>query len=355
MYKFLYNAFLKRFINNIYWGRSNLHKKIVNSFIFVSTILLAFSGLIKQVIVLSTSRNNSLYNNSLTFSFSDIVSQGYSIQPLEFKKLGRYFNVIEYTVQNGDSLESIAVKHNVTKDTIKWANPKIDYYTEKINIGDILLVPEISGVLYEVKEGETIEDILKKTSGDKFKVIEINQLEGPDFKLYKGQKIIIPDGSLPPPPPPPPLIPPQNFRRIPSNQGQNIYISNYINDIPITNPLSNPMCIGYVFVRGFFPGHNGVDVSKGGGCPIRSIASGRVIFSGWSPWGEGYTVRIDHGNGVQSSYLHGETLWVSVGQYIDMGQEIMYMGTTGNSTGVHLHLSIKINGVFVDPLQFITF
>ena len=142
-----------------------------------------------------------------------------------------------------------------------------------------------------------------------------------------------------------------SYNRIPLYQGQNLTIAGNFNYIELINPLSNPMCSGYVFVRGFFPGHNGIDLSKFGGCPIRSIYQGKVIFAGWSPWGEGYTVRIDHGNGMQSSYLHGETLWVKTGDYVNGGQEIMYMGTTGNSTGIHLHLSIKINGTFIDPLS----
>ncbi|MCS7317825.1 MAG: M23 family metallopeptidase [Candidatus Dojkabacteria bacterium] len=350
----MFTQFKNSVYRNFNWGRSNTYRIFIHFCVISFTIIFVLITVFKdQNKIGAINRFN--WSFSETFGVYDLIYQGNKIELLNVRKPGKYFKIYEHIVSEGEDLNVIANKYNVNKDTIKWANQWIDYYQENIKIGDKLFIPEVIGVLYEVKnDNETLDEVLKKTSGDKFKVVEINQLEGPDFKLYKGQKILIPDGYLPKPPPPPPVIPRQNPSRVPVYIGQNIYIAGNIHGIDVTNPLSNPACNGYVFVRGFFPGHNGVDLAKFGGCPVRAIADGVVIFSGWSPWGDGYTVRIDHGQGIQSSYLHAETLWVSNGEYVKMGQEIMYMGTTGNSTGVHLHLSIKINGQFVDPLNYVS-
>jgi len=345
---------MKKIVYKFYWRRGEFFKYTLNLLIIL-IVLLSFGISFINRLNLNNKDQNIQINYYSLYSNLDILFQGTEIESLSKRKPGNYFYIYEHMVTEGETLESISQKYNVTKDTIKWANQnKIDYYKEKIQAGDILQIPEIPGVLYEVQEDiENIDYIISKTSGDKFKVIEINQLEPPEYKVFKGMKILIPDGRLPPPPHSPQIIPPQNYNRIPIYQGINLAAAGNINDIEIINPLSNPMCIGYVFVRGFFPGHNGIDISKLGGCPIRAIAAGKVIFAGWSQWGEGYTIRIDHGNAIQSSYLHGETIWVNTGDYVNSGQEIMYMGTTGNSTGVHLHLSIKFNGVFIDPLTVI--
>lgn len=340
-------------IYKVYWGRGNFYKKIIHFFFLFITFLTAVLGISNRIIYSYTRKSEIERNYFGLNSYSDLAFQGSNIESLTVRKPGNYFQIYEHKVVEGDKLDDIANKYKVSKDTIKWANQgRVDYHKESLVIGTTLLIPELPGVLHEVKSGETLDEIIRKTSGDKFKIIEINQLEGPDFNLKVGSLILIPDGKLPPPPP---LIPYQNSRRQPTNQGVNVTAGGSVNGIIVGNSLSNPSCRGYVFIRGFFPGHNGLDLSKGGGCPVRAVASGTVIFAGWSPWGEGYTVRIDHGNGVQTSYLHAETLWVTRGQFVNLGQEIMYMGTTGNSTGVHLHLTLKVNGAFVDPGQYIPF
>jgi murein DD-endopeptidase MepM/ murein hydrolase activator NlpD len=130
-----------------------------------------------------------------------------------------------------------------------------------------------------------------------------------------------------------------------------------LNNVQFVNPLSNPGCAGYIQSRGFWGiyAHNGVDLAKNGGCPVRAAAEGDVIFAGWSDYGEGYNVRIYHGNGVQTSYYHGETIWVSVGDHVTAGQEIMYMGCTGNCSGTHVHLGLRLDGTFIDPSPYIPY
>jgi len=98
--------------------------------------------------------------------------------------------------------------------------------------------------------------------------------------------------------------------------------------------------------------HNGVDLAAPVGTPIRAADGGRVIFSGWDG-GFGNVIRIDHENGYVTVYAHNSANLVRVGERVAQGQHIANMGSTGNSTGSHLHFEIRRNGSPVDPWPFI--
>lgn len=338
-----------------FWGRSSLYKNVLHiSFLFFS-ILIFITGISTRLSTVEINSKALNLDNNLNPGDIDLLQQGGSIETILASTPGVYFKVNEYKVENGDSLQSIADKFKVTKDTIKWANTgKIDYYSEKVNVGDTLQIPEVPGVLYQVKDGDTLDSVISKTSGDRATVIDVNQLDSPEYKLAVGSNLLIPDGKLPPPPP---AIPQPSYYRSPTNYGQSLVSgTGTIAGIITSDPLSNPDCAGYVFIRGFSPWHNGVDLSKYGGCPIRAIADGTVIYAGWGTYGEGYNVKIDHGNGIQSMYYHGDgNIWVKPGDHVARGQDIMYMGCTGNCTGTHLHLGLRINGVVSDPAPYVPY
>ncbi len=99
--------------------------------------------------------------------------------------------------------------------------------------------------------------------------------------------------------------------------------------------------------------HKGVDIIAPYGTAIYATAGGTVIESGYSNGGWGYTVVVDHGNGIQSRYAHCSSLNVTVGEKVDRGELIAEVGSTGNSECNHLHLEVNQNGVRVDPMNFI--
>jgi murein DD-endopeptidase MepM/ murein hydrolase activator NlpD len=348
------DKFKRQVLLRTYWGRGSSYKKILHVSVLLVTSFFLLSGI--------TSRLGEIRSSTLIAAESnllgnvDTLQQGLGIITVESQD-SLTFKISEYTVKDGDSIDSVISQFGVNKDTLKWANSsKIDYYSEKLTVGDKLLIPEINGVLYEVQNGDTIDSVVSKTNGNKFEVVEINQLYGSDT-LVSGSRILVPNGTLPPPPPPPPVVPFENIYRSPTNEGVNVaYDLNYskLNDIQFLNPLSNPDCAGYGFSRGYSPWHNGTDLPKAGGCPIRAAASGQVTYSGWAE-GSGYTVTIYHGNGVKTSYFHGETIWVRNGQYVEAGQDIMYMGCTGFCTGTHLHLSLRIDENWIDPAPYIPY
>ena len=98
--------------------------------------------------------------------------------------------------------------------------------------------------------------------------------------------------------------------------------------------------------------HTGLDIAAASGTPIKVVSGGTVTFAGWSG-SYGYLVKVSHGNGVETWYAHTSKMYVSVGQSVVAGDLIAAVGSTGNSTGPHLHLEIRINGKTVNPQNYI--
>ncbi len=104
-----------------------------------------------------------------------------------------------------------------------------------------------------------------------------------------------------------------------------------------------------------YKGHTGMDISGCGyGSNIYAAASGTVVTVKWSTKGYGYHVIINHGDGIQTLYGHCSNLYVKVGQYVNQGDIIAAMGSTGNSTGTHLHFEIRVNGQYVNPSKYVS-
>lgn len=99
--------------------------------------------------------------------------------------------------------------------------------------------------------------------------------------------------------------------------------------------------------------HSGLDIAGPAGTTIGAAAGGTVTFSGWDSYGLGYAIKISHGNGVETVYGHCSKLYVQTGQTVSAGEAIAAMGSTGNSTGSHLHLEIRVNGERQNPQLYL--
>ncbi|MGH3111732.1 MAG: murein hydrolase activator EnvC family protein [Gaiellaceae bacterium] len=115
-------------------------------------------------------------------------------------------------------------------------------------------------------------------------------------------------------------------------------------------PVNGTVVSGYGWRWGRM--HEGIDISASTGTPIWATAAGNVIYAGWLG-GYGNLVVVDHGNGLATAYAHASSILVSVGQTVGQGETVSLVGSTGNSSGPHLHFEVRVNGAAVDPLLYL--
>jgi murein DD-endopeptidase MepM/ murein hydrolase activator NlpD len=115
-------------------------------------------------------------------------------------------------------------------------------------------------------------------------------------------------------------------------------------------PVNGPVVSGFGMRWGRM--HEGIDISAATGTPIWAAAAGTVIHAGWLG-GYGNLVVLDHGNGLATAYAHASAILVALGQSVSQGQTVALVGSTGNSSGPHLHFEVRVNGVAVDPLLYL--
>lgn len=250
-----------------------------------------------------------------------------------------------YTVQGGDTISGIATKFDVTNHTILWANGLGE--DDLIKPGQTLKIPPTSGYLYSVKKGDTLASILKKYGGKEQDVLDANALPTADA-IQPGQQIIIPGGE--PPAPPAPVVTPRRSLLAQIFTG------------PSSNPPPSTKATGAKFIwptpnhhiNQYYRGsiHTGIDIEGDYSSPIYAAASGTVTFAAYDRSGYGLHIVISHGNGYQTLYGHASKIFVKTGQHVSQGQTIAMVGSTGRSTGTHLHFEVRTGGGFLNPLIF---
>lgn len=227
-----------------------------------------------------------------------------------------------YVVQKGDNLVQIAKMFGVSVNTIIWAN-NLDR-ANLIREGQTLVILPVSGIQHAVKEGDTVESIAKKWKGDVGEIIQFNDLNI-NQKLAVGVIIIIPDGEA--------ALPATVYSSGSAYRGGSgsVYAGYYIR--PVAGGRKTQGLHGY----------NGVDLAVPCGSPIMASASGDVLISRTGGWNSGYGnfITINHSNGTQTLYAHNVSNIVGTGWHIVQGQVIGYVGTTGKSTGCHVHFEVR--------------
>ena len=225
-----------------------------------------------------------------------------------------------YVVRQGDSLSQIAEMFGVSVNTIVWAN---DIKRNIIKEGDELVILPITGVSHTVAKGDTLRSIATRYKADMDDILGYNNLSS-DTSLTVGMKIMIPDGEVPAPA----VQTPAPSSRIASGP---LYSDYYLR--PIEGGRKS---------QGLH-GNNAVDIAAPTGTPIYASADGTVIVSRASGYNGGYGsyVVISHPNGTQTLYAHASRVLVSQGQAVKRGETIALVGSTGKSTGPHLHFEIR--------------
>ncbi len=259
-----------------------------------------------------------------------------------------------YTVVTGDSWSMIATKNNLTQAEIFNMNPGISVETAIFPGDQFIVATEQSVLEVLIVRQEEYDEVIpyqtEKTESDEyaFGVVEVIQ-EGSDGLRHVTAEVIYDT----------------NGNAISTEILSNPVVVEPINRIEVIGTrLESGMVAqvgngtfmwpvpGYTYVsRWAFPGHNGVDLPAPSGTPILASDAGVVIKAGWNGAGSGFgnSLIIDHGNGYQTLYAHAVALYVGVGDVVAQGQVIAGVGTTGYSTGNHLHFEVRRNGVLIYP------
>lgn len=250
----------------------------------------------------------------------------------------------KYVVQKGDTVFGIAAKFNLKPETILWGNPELIDQLNLLRPGKELNILPIDGALRVVQPGDTLENIAKVFHGNIDEIINYagNDLDPADPQLREGQAIIIPGGwretvswQLP-------VASRSAARRGPggsSEPGSCVGdLSGPTGSFTFVWPANNHYLSGWDYNPNTHPG---IDIAAGLGAPIYAADTGVVVFSGWSTRGYGNLLIIDHGNGWQTAYAHLSQYNYGCGAAVYQGQLIGLSGSTGNSTGAHLHFEMR--------------
>jgi murein DD-endopeptidase MepM/ murein hydrolase activator NlpD len=263
--------------------------------------------------------------------------------------------VLTYTVQEGDTVFGIAEQFSLKPETIFWGNAGTLHDVHMLGVGMTLSILPTDGALQTTNGRQTIQSIANRYGVDPYDIIfsEYNDLgdANPNTAPPANTRLVIPGGVGEMPD----MIPrvtvegsgagggavrvtggPGSCGLVRVNTGGRGVFS-----LPIT---------GYTFTQDFYPGiHYGVDLAAAVGTPVMAADSGTVVFAGWHNGGFGYLVVIDHGNGFQTYYGHLLRINVRCSAGVSAGQVIGAVGSTGNSSGPHLHFEMQQNGVPVNP------
>lgn len=256
----------------------------------------------------------------------------------------------DYVVQNGDVIGAIASRYGLTVNTILWANNLT--FRSYIRPGDILKIPPGNGVMHTVKKGESLGKIARLYGVKSDDIAIENGLRKDGTNLSVGAKLFIPGGSKIDSV----VVPPRVIDR---NEGT---IGKEIEKVAAPPPSVNaPAGSGYIWptsdhrINQYYGlRHTGVDIAGKIGNPNYAAASGKVIKSqcGWNG-GYGCYIIVDHGGSITSLYAHNSKLLVEVGEFVKQGQVIGLLGSTGRSTGPHIHFEVRVGGKRVNPLKYV--
>lgn len=255
--------------------------------------------------------------------------------------------VIEYIIEPGDSLSSIAVDFDVSVATILWENQL--GLRSVLKPGQVLRIPPVSGVLHTVRRGDTLTKVVTLYEAKAGAIIAFNRLDPQNPRLIIGERIMIPDGIK---------REQRALTTVPRTAASVRRVAR-----PAPAPYA-PSASGFVWPAGvryltqyFSWRHNGLDIAGPWHTPIYATKAGVVEIAqcGWNG-GYGCYIIINHGGGFKSTYGHNSELLVQVGEEVTTGQTIALMGNSGNvrgRTGIHVHFEIIVNGARVNPLRYV--
>lgn len=236
-----------------------------------------------------------------------------------------------HSLAQGETLSSIADRYGLGLEALVGANPDLSSL-DRIPVGVELLIPDRYGLVVTFEDGASLIDLARRYGVDPVAVVEANGLRSP-LDLRAGMLVFLPG-----------VRPDEALERLARvRELENIYIW------PLHGRITS-----YFGRRNLGLGtssfHRGLDIAAPRGTPIVAARSGTVTFAGWSSQGYGYMVKIRHFGGEETWYAHQSEIFVEVGDAVRQGDVIGRVGSTGISTGPHLHFELHRRGEALDPL-----
>ena len=246
-----------------------------------------------------------------------------------------------HVVQKGQTLAQIAKLYSIGLMDVIWSNRLIS--TSNPPAGKRLKIPDVKGYVHVVREHETMKSIASSANIPQAKIVAYNELRSTDVVL--GMVLVLPGGRGP-------ALP--TYAASGQSYAYNGPLPAIYDGLTFRYPVP-----GGRFVRGFFRGHDGMDISQSTGAPILAAAAGVVVRTGWVSNCGGNQVVIAVGSNLYTGYYHMSKILVSPGQKIARGQQIGKIGDSGCTTGPHLHFSVSrgyplsSGSTFYNPARFL--
>lgn len=236
-----------------------------------------------------------------------------------------------HTLKPGETLSSVATAYGLSLEALVGANPTISSL-DSLPAGVDLLIPPREGLVVTLEAGQSLADVLSKYHVDPAAVARANHLRSP-FDVQPGMMLFLPG-----------VQPTQALARLKKvREAEHRFIW------PIQGRITSPYGPRHLGM-GTSNFHRGIDIAAPWGTPVHASRSGVVVFAGWSTEGYGNLVRIRHPDGDETWYGHFSKILVHVGEYVEQGGIIGREGSTGISTGPHVHFEVHVHGRAVDPM-----
>jgi murein DD-endopeptidase MepM/ murein hydrolase activator NlpD len=252
--------------------------------------------------------------------------------------------IIVYTVQPGETISTIASRFAISLETILWQNNLSS--RSVIRPGQTLEILPVSGIAHKVARNETVSSIAKKYKVDESEIVRQNNLmDVSDIKI--SQVLIVPGGKKIYPT----VAVAKKTGNVPAVSSITKLFVPPTGEVSRTTPLLWPTA-ARVITQYYKLGHLGLDVGGPTGTAIYAADDGVVEISGWQN-GYGNTILLRHNDGSKTRYGHFSKLYVAKGETVTRGQTLGAMGSTGWSTGPHLHFEVIVGGKKKNPLSYI--
>jgi murein DD-endopeptidase MepM/ murein hydrolase activator NlpD len=237
-----------------------------------------------------------------------------------------------HTLATGETLSSLIERFDIELEALIGANPDMSSM-DRLPVGVELLIPPEPGLVITYETGASLVDLARSYGADPVAVVRANALRSPDdlrFGMLLFLPGVRPDAAL------------ERLARV--RELENIYVW------PVHGRITSYFGRRHLGL-GTASFHRGLDVAAPHGTPIYAARSGTVTFAGWSSQGYGYLVKIRHFGGEETWYAHQSQIAVDVGEAVRQGELIGRIGSTGISTGPHLHFEVRRFGSAIDPLS----